>query len=125
VIAARAEIDARTGDGLVRSQPDAVAHLLPALITSTWPDVVTTFCGIQLRTDQAELVDVGDGTLCVECVVKAPDLYRNEHSDRSRTGICVGSPEPNIDESPVRDFRPKAVARIPQFEDFVCLAAAA
>jgi len=59
--------------GRVVGETDRVVHLFPIPPGHVIPEQLRAFCGLVIRPGQAELVTVGTGMPCVECVVAAPD----------------------------------------------------
>lgn len=52
---------------------DLLVHLFPIPTTQLVPDELRAYCGLVVRTDQAELVKIGTGMPCAPCVLAAPN----------------------------------------------------
>jgi hypothetical protein len=73
VFAARLFLGVRLPNGRVVGETDRVVHLFPIPSGRVIPEQLRAFCGLVIRSGDAELVTVGTGMPCVTCVLAAPD----------------------------------------------------
>lgn len=73
VFAARLLLGVRLPSGRIVGETDRVVHLFPIPSGRVIPEQLGSFCGLEIRPGDAELVNIGTGMPCVACVIAAPD----------------------------------------------------